>query len=138
MGDLEQIFTFRDKEWKIILRENNELQLAYKVLPEESSWKSHPVWYSWDADDIANQPEWSSNFDRLNLGTAVFSFIPQVLKCLNTFIKRYGISFFYFETIDPQKGHIYDRLCSRIAEEITGEWTYQSIGDQFFYFRRVE
>lgn len=133
----EKIVTLNGIRWKLVVNESKQLAFAIEIPDRLSDWKNDPFWFSWDDDNPANLPEWSTTFTTNQTGISSFKIKTFLIDNIATFINRLHLDFFYFTPTSKKRGYIYTNIMGQLTDKLKGSWTYQIINDYWFYFSKT-
>lgn len=135
---MEKIIELEGRRWKLILDDNYQLAFTIEIPELLSSWKTDPMWHSWNPTDTSNQPEWSSTFSTSELGITPQKIKHFLLGAITEFINELHLNFFYFKPTSDVRANIYTNLAGKLADKLDGAWTYQIIDNHWYYFTQHE
>lgn len=153
-----EMITIGNHTWKVILSENQQVIIAFRLPIKWSSWRNDPLWHSWDMDDPSPDEGWVTEIrhttdplfihkggkpriivkDIKTETLPVFRLLPLVMERIAGITKQRTLNFFYFRANTTRKGKIYKRLCEKMCNALGDRWVSQVINDEWFYFSAIE
>jgi hypothetical protein len=120
--------------WEIQLLKSREIMFSYLIEViegKESLWG----WCS-DPDDYKYNIRVYDD-DVLPDGVSATKVVNKIISSAISLINQSGYDFFYFCASTNRKGIFYKNIIDKFLKRIKGNWTYQIIDIDWFYFSKV-